>query len=310
MIYTFGEALAHVHSMLGEDDQVNLDNVRSAGQLAYGMLRDSQSWSKARQDLVLTTVAQVASSTTDTVTATLGSSTITSLETPFTAAMVGRQIQVGSEPQYLYVNAVTDSANIVLGDGNGTAVLWPRTTEAGASWRIFQSFYALPENTSLIISLAGDDPIYEYDGGRVALDESDPHRLETRDHADWWLYGGQNSSNVRTVELTPVPSIARIYRGQIATEAPLLDDQTVIEIDYSTFVLGILRLCTTTGVVKTGDEGWQLAHNNWSSAFKETRGTAISADRARISPTRTLNSRREARRRDSKYRATHLRWGR
>lgn len=308
MIYTFGQALAAIHLLIGKSDQVSLDDIRTLAQVWYVAMRDSSTWSKAREEFTISTVAQIASTSSDTVTVTNGSTAVTSAGTPFASAMEGRQIQIGAEQQYFYIKTFTDTSNVILGDGQGNAVAWPRDTDTSSGWRIFQTQYALPSNASLVLTLNGDRSIEEFDGGRVVLDEESPHRSLTADHADFWLYDGVNSSDLRLITLVDTPAIGRLYRGQVVTEAPTLDDQHVLEVDYASFVIGVAKLATNSGLGYTGDESWQLIHNNLSAEYKRITPAALATDRARTSPVRTFNRRRHARgRRDSTYRALHLR---
>lgn len=227
---TLSTVTTRVLTLLGSDAKLSTSEAESLVQTRYEHIYENWLWPRRLKDFVISLVAQVSSSTTDTVTATLASSTITSAGTPFTAAMAGRQIQIGAEPQYFFVNSVTDSANIVLGDGEGTAVTWPRATASGLSWRIFKTIYTLPSTAQAVVSLAGDFPLEELDGGRKRLDDTEPERLTTNDHPTSWVYAGADSSNVREIEVWPVPSTARLLRGQFLREAPTLASGTTIDI--------------------------------------------------------------------------------
>jgi hypothetical protein len=182
-------------------------------------------------------VAQVSSGTSDTVTVTNGSATVNSAGTPFTNAMDGRQIQIGDDEQYFFVTYVS-SSQITLKDGEGTSVNWPGSTASGQSWRIFQTLYTLPSAAQSVVSLAADYPLEELDGGRERLDFIDPDRSTTDSEVSHWCYAGVNSSNVREIEIWPVPTQARLLRGQYLKEAATLTTNDTIDVPVPILVYG------------------------------------------------------------------------
>src|SRR3990167_5710385 len=160
---------ADVLNLLGTDPQISTAELNTIIQLRYESVYESWLWSRRLRDLTIKLIASVSSTSSTTVTATLDSSTITSAGTPFTSGMAGRQIQVGSEAHYYFVNSFTSTAAVVLGDGEGSAMTWGLATDTAATWRVFQSIYTLPSDADTLVSLAGDNfEVDELDGGQYA----------------------------------------------------------------------------------------------------------------------------------------------
>ena len=194
---TLNDVVIRVQSLLGSDPSLSSTEVESMAQTRYEHIYETFLWSRKLRDFIIQTVAQVSSDSTNTVTVTNNSSTVTSSSTPFSAAMVGRQIQLGSELQYYFINSVPLSGQLELGDGEGNAVTWVGATANDVSWRIFQTIYLLPDGADAIYSLSSRFQIDELDGGRDTLDHSDPYRHETNADPRYWLYAGESSLSVK-----------------------------------------------------------------------------------------------------------------
>lgn len=234
---TLSTVRASVANLLGSESSLSTSEIEALINVRYQLMYETYHWSRRTRDFVISLVAQVSSGTSDTVTVTKGSATVTSAGTPFTAAMDGRQVQIGDDEQYFFVNYSSTSV-ITLEDGEGNAVVWPGSTASGQSWRIFQTLYTLPSSAQSIISIAADYPLEELDGGRERLDVIDPDRSSTSTDPRVWCYAGVNSSNVKEIEVWPVPSSARILRGQYLKEAPTLTTNDTVDIPVPPLVYG------------------------------------------------------------------------
>jgi len=220
---------SRVSTLLGTEASLSTTEIESLVQTRYEHIYETWYWSKRLRDFGISLVAQVTSGASDTVTVTSSSATVTSAGTPFTSAMTGRQIQIGDDPQYFFVS-FTDTANIKIQDGEGADYNWPGATASGQSWRIFKTIYTLPTTARDVVSLAGAFPIDELDGGRARLDVMDPERLTTNTHPTHWLYAGSNSGlTAREIEVWPIPTEARLLRGQFNREAPILSAASTID---------------------------------------------------------------------------------
>ena len=259
---TRADILADVKGLIGTDPQASDAEITTLIQLRFDRIFESWSWSRRLRDFTISTVAQVNSTSSDTVTATNGSPAITSAGTPFTSAMVGRQIAIAGESMYFFIDSFTSTSVVRLGNGEGTEVTWPGSTAGSKSWRVFQTLYTLPSDAESVVSLVGQNPMSEYDGGREALDAADPYRLATGSDPNYWIYAGEDASAtpLRQVEIVPVPTAARLLRGQYLRAAPTLAASTFIPVSRA-----LLAFLTTADVLnmlhaKTGDESYrQLA---------------------------------------------------
>jgi len=253
---TFTDMATRVLTLLGTDDHLTSAEVVSLAQTRYEHLYETKWWSRRARDFVITTVAQVSSGTTDTVTVTNGSATVTSAATPFTSAMDGRQIQISGEEQYYFVNYVSTSG-VTLEDGDGNAVTWGGSSASGLSWRIFQTLYALPSAADGVLTLAHDYPIDEYDGGRSALDLADPDRSTTGDRPRAWLYAGETSGGVKQVELWPVPTSVSLLRGQYLRKAPTVTGASTVDLSLPYLTFAVAADACGLLYAKTSDPNWK-----------------------------------------------------
>src|SRR3990167_10999300 len=281
-----------VVAMLGTDPQISSAELNTLIQLRYSSVYEGWTWPRRLRDFTLSLVASTSSTTSNTVTVTLDSSTVTSAGTPFTSAMVGRQIQIGAEPQYFFVNSFTSSAVIVIGNGEGTAVSWPRATNTAASWTIFQPVYALPSDADGVVALAGQFDVDEIDGGRASLDQFDPERTSSSSHPTGWCYAGETSAGVREIEVWPVPSTAIILRGQYARRTPTLsDDADEIGLPRSVIVYGVATEACGMMFAKTGDEAWSTKAGYFGRKASEEEDKFRAIEIERSSPPWTLRRR-------------------
>ena len=298
---------ADVLNLLGTDPNISTAELNTIIQLRYESVYESWTWSRRLRDFTLTLVASTSSTSTTTVTATLASSTITSAGTPFTSGMAGRQIQVGSEPHYFFVNSFTSTAALVLGDGEGSAVTWPRATDTAATWTVFQSIYTLPSDADSVISLSGANfEVDELDGGRSALDEIDPTRSTTAAHPTHWVYAGENSSSVREIEVWPVPTSAALLRGQYSRRAPTLAASTEIGMPRSVLVYAVMADACNMLFHKTGDTVWGDRAVFYERKYGDDEKRFRFMDLERLSPARSLgHHRRLGGFRGTDFEATH-----
>lgn len=254
---TRADILADVDNLCGNDPQLSDTEINTHIQLRYEEIYETFLWSKSLREFTLTLVAQTSSASTNTVTATLGDGTVTSAGTPFTSGMAGRSIQIGSEPQRFEIDTFTSTAEIELGDGESAAATWPRATASSLTWRVFQTLYALPSTGDTLVSLSGDFPLEELDGGRSMLDTIDPDRSTSSDHPTSWCYAGVTSTAARRIEVWPVPTQARILRGQMGRSAPTLVGTTTIDLNRGLLVYATTADCLNMLYAKTGDESYQ-----------------------------------------------------
>lgn len=299
---TRADIRTQVDGLLGDDPQMSTAELNALIQLKYSHWYEAWHWSRRTRDFVMATFGQVSSGTTDTVTATLGSPTIDSIGTPFTSTMDGAYIEIGDLRQY-YVVAYVNTAQITLEDGEGAAVNWPLATASGLSWRVFKHRYTLPATAEALLSLAGDQEITELDGGRTSMDQMDPDRTTTGDHPKWWFYDGEEAG-VRTIELWPIPSEARVFRGKFLRAAPTLADGTETGLNLSLMSYGVAADAFNVLFAKTGDEAYHRLALFYERKSLEVDKDFKPLDLERTSPPATL--RRGPRGLGSDWHVTHL----
>jgi hypothetical protein len=265
---------ARVLSLLGSDSSLSTAECESICATRYELLHDTFGWARRTRDFTLSTVAQTSSGTTDTVTVTLASATVTSAGTPFLSTMDGYQIAIDGVLQYFFV-VYSSTSVVTLADGEGNAVLWPVATNTTAAWRVFKTLYTLPTNTSRVETLAGQMRLEEYEGGRTALDLDDPYRTATAAEPTHWLYAGEDTSNVKQVELWPVPTSARLLRGQYLKSAGTLASGTYIDIPVPMLVFSAAADCCHLLHAKLGSSETMFEN---MALFFERKVTEISTD--------------------------------
>jgi len=209
--------------------------------------------------------------------------------------MAGRQIRIGAEPHYFFIDSVTSTSVIEIGDGEGTTVNWPRETNTSSGWTIFQHRYALPSDCEDVLSLSHNTGyLEEVDGGRAEVDFFDPDRSSSGDPPRTWWFDGENSSNVREIGVWPYPTAARILRGQYARIAPTLATATVIDVSIPALVYGTAADAASMMVAKEGtsSDAWIRLSSFLNGKYKETVERAIARDSSRHSEARSIRLRR------------------
>ena len=252
-------------------------------QLAFSRLYEATAWSRRLRDFTITTVASVASTSSTLVTATIDSPVVTSAGTPFTTAMAGRQIAISGLSMYFFIDSVTSTSVVRLGNGEGIEVNWPAATAGSKTWRVFQTLYTLPSTAESVMSLVGQNPMTEYDGGREALDAADPYRLTTGSDPFHWFYAGEDSSDVRQVEVWPVPTAARLLRGQSLRSAITLAATTAIPISRAMLAYYAAADVLNALHTKTGDASYKELALYYVREGGAARAEASFTDQERLS---------------------------
>jgi hypothetical protein len=282
-----------VKTLLGTDASLATAELNTLIQLRYEQLYEHWPWSRRRRDFTVSLVAQTKSTSTTLATVTSGSPTVTFAGTPITSAMGGRQIHLGGEPQYFFIK-FDSTSQITLQDGESADVNWPRASGGSKSWDVFQTLYTLPTTADGIVSLAGDFPIDEVDGGRPQLDILDPDRSTTGSHPTHWCYAGVDSSNVREIEVWPIPTAAILLRGQFTREAPTLSDTTKLDIPRSLVTYGTTVDACHLLHAKQGSQEtmWENKALFFERKLKELLSDFKFVDLERQSPPRSIGRRR------------------
>ena len=308
---TLGDVITLVENQVNNAVNVTITSakVEPIVQTRYELLYDQFLWRQRLRDFVLTTVAQVNSEASTVVVVTQGDATVTSAGTPFAASMVGRQIQVGTDRQYYFVASFTATSSIELGTGESASATWAASSASGESFRVFQTIYTIPTDADEIISMASDIPMEEGNGGRVWLDYIDAEREHTNDRPSHWVYAGEDASGVPEVEIWPVPTVARLLRGQYSIKYASLASTATININVPLLVAAatadvIHMLSMTTGPEESQLEPMALFYERKA---EEIFRKILPKELAKLSPVRRLERRSTSRRRfrGTDYEVTH-----
>lgn len=281
------DIVTRVTNLLGTDAQLSSAEIQSMAIARYEILHDANPWSKRRKEFTINLVAQTSSDDSNTLTATVASSNVQSAASPFVTTHDGMQLQIGSMRQYYFVSYNSAQA-LGLEDGNGNVVTWPAATVTGNTWRLFQTRYNLPTDCDILISIGYDYPLEEYDGGRPALDDADPHRESTATDPRFWVYAGV-SSTTRQIEVWPVPLQARTLRGQYLTEAAQISStSTISNVHPAVLTWAVAADCYNMLHSKTGDESYARLALFYEKKATEALNDILPHEVSRNNPPTTL----------------------
>ena len=203
---------------VGNSTQIAASDVDAILQDVHRDIATAFQWSQRRREALIQTVAPYS---TGTVSLTAGSSTITGSGTAWTASMVGSAIAVAPENSYFFVQAVNVGAQtLVLGDAQGTLVVWNGASAAGQTYRIFQHQYLL--GTNIAVVLAGVRNFRLRERSRAHVDGKDPMRQSTGQPSEFFLARNNISAGVEQVfiEFWPVPDAVYYERIPFLIEPP------------------------------------------------------------------------------------------
>lgn len=282
------DIVTRVQNLLGTDAQLSDAEIRSMAIARYEVLHDAHPWSKRRKEFTINLTAVSSNGEGAEVLVTLDSATVTSSSTPWTSANShNKQIKIGSEQQY-YFASFDSTSQLTLVDGNGTSVTWPNATASGNDWKLFQTVYTIPSDADLIMSLAYNYPLEQIDGGRAYLDRMDADRQAETSDPTHWCYLGINSSNVRQIEIWPVPTDAKTLHGQYLTEAAQITSTSYINVHPAVFTYAVSADCYSMLFSKTGDESQKHLALFYEKKATEALNDILPYETARNSPPTTL----------------------
>lgn len=301
---TRSQVRADVDGLIGTDPHLSDSEINTLLQLRYEHVYEARLWSRSLREFTVRLVALDSSASGEAASVTQGSATVTFSGTPIASGDDGKQIQIGDDPQYFHVGFGTTS-QITLENGEGTSVAWVGDTDTDASWKMFRTIYALPSTIDTVISVAGDFPIDELDGGREALDQLDPDRSTTGDHPKYWVYAGEDDSGNREIEVWPVPTQARLLRGQGGRKAPTLVDGTEVGINRALLSYAVAADCLNMLHAKTGDESYKALALFYERKSIEVGKDIGPKDLEKLSPASSLGRRSGRSLRGTDYEVTH-----
>lgn len=236
-----------------------------------GILGDNP-WAEKKAESTITTIAPYSTGTVSTT-----STAVTGSGTTFTSAMVGRYIRFGTDQTYYKITAFGSVTGLTI----ETAVA-SGDVSAGSTYSIFKNVYALPSDLDRILSMAYRDPLTEIT--RQDLDRLDPDRTVTATDPRYWCMRELDSSNVRQVELWPVPTGAVLVRFQYTKTNTLSSDSDVPLYRSDVLVWKSAASGAYLLYAKTGDEAWINLGDRFLQNFERQLSSALLDDVGRNSP--------------------------
>lgn len=245
-------------------------DIQAIIQAEHITLLEDYSWSRRKQDTLITLIA-----TTTTGTVTTSGTTVTGSGTSFTSSMVNQFIRIGSNTFYHLITGFTSTTVITI-----EAAL-PADITTATAYTIFQHLYTLPSDFGRITNVMSDIRLTEW--ARSEIERVDPYRSVTGTRPDIYTTRGPNSSNVFQIEFWPVPSSAQTIRIEYlrtntltnSTDVPLYRSDILVwkSAESAAFFLH----------GKTGDAAWLALADRYHQRFAESMQSAREDDLGRFS---------------------------
>jgi hypothetical protein len=235
--------------------QVDCDEIIDDVHRTFGTYQ----WSYRRRETIIQTTAPYS---TGTASITSGSSTVTGSGTAWTAAMVGRQIRLGTEYPFFYVGSINVGAQtLVLADAQLASVTWVAEAVVNGTYTIFQDQFAVPAEVAIIMEEVGYWPLWET--SLTEIDFLDPRRVSTGtgqpDRWYWCRDKVESATQFRYIGLWPVPGRAVTMRMPYLIEPPPLAADTDLPICPSEVLeLAAGMKAALFVFAKTGDQRWAV----------------------------------------------------
>jgi hypothetical protein len=198
---------------------------------------------------------------TGTVSLTAGSATVTGSGTTFTAAMVGKYLQVGSR-QPIRVTAYTSATSITI------AANWGEANVSGAAYSIIQLRFALPSDADRVVRLVG--PLWELQRKDLTLiDAIDPYRSMTGPPLVFCEVANYGPGS-KEIEIWPIPNTADTYTLTYRVQVPVLVSDS--DVPYlSEDIIAALAQSMACGILagRTGDQMWLALIDKYALAHQQ-----------------------------------------
>jgi hypothetical protein len=244
-------------------------------------------WSYRKRTTFLQTIVPV---DTGTVSIAEGSSTVTGVGTAFTEAMVGRAINLGNAPQYLFITAVDSPTSLEVGDYSLTPFPWGGPDVTGQTYSIWPMIYPLPDDLDTILLPTKDWPLHQKT--TELFDRLDPLRT-SRGDPDYFAYATQkqvDGTETRGIEFWPIassvltlrlPYVRRALDPVAASDIPLCPTELVEK-------LGTARAARYLRM-KTGDQRYTAEATDAMAEFASLIRECVQADVDRFGVPETIS---------------------
>jgi len=177
----------------------------------------------------------------------------------------------------LFVTMSHDTEEVTL------AQTWPGATLSGASYELFQRYYALPADVDIILAINhGETTLVEKT--TAELDWGDPSRQDRSDKALYFAHAGEKATTgEKLIELWPITTTAVHYScDYFAGHTPLVDGIDRPLVPPAIIEAAVLMDCCATQFAKTGDQRWMTMRSEHRADYEAARERMMAADSSRI----------------------------
>ena len=177
----------------------------------------------------------------------------------------------------LFVTMSRDTQEVTL------AQTWPGATLSGASYELFQRYYALPADVDIIQSINhGDTTLLERT--TEELDWSDPARQHRSDRASYFARAGTKlSTGEKLIEMWPITTVAEHYSlDYLAGHTPLVNGIDRPLAPAAIIENAVLQDCCATLYAKSGDQRWMTLRETYREDYELARERMMAADSTRF----------------------------
>lgn len=243
------------------DGQIDEVNARAIVDDCYRELYSTWSWSFAKTDGVITTIAPKSSGT---VTTTSGGTTLTGESTSWsTTDDVNSFIKVGGNTYE--VTAVASSVSVTID---------PAYISSGASnltYTLFKNRYTLATNVEYVTTMYSSWPMFER--SQFEINILDPRR-DSSGVPLFYMYRGFNTSNAQKIELFPYPDAAYIirYTGFAYDEIGTSGSKIIILLNNVVLKMAAEMACMTVAAKKddpTQSQKWMALAQGYGAQWRE-----------------------------------------
>lgn len=243
------------------DGQVDEVNARAIVDDCYRELYSTWSWSFAKTDGVITTIAPKSSGT---VTTTASGSTLTGTNTSWdTVNDVGSFIKVGGNAYE--ITAVASSTAITIDPA------YISSGTSGLTYSLYKNRYTLATNVQYVTTMHSAWPMFER--SQLEINMLDPLR-DSSGTPLFYMYRGFNTTNAQRVELFPYPDAAYIIRyvGFAYDEIGTSGSKVVILLNNVVLKMAAEMACMTVAAKKDDvaqAQKWMTLAQGYGAQWRE-----------------------------------------
>lgn len=248
------------------------DKLKAWVNARYKVLAGRRSWNWLVKDSIIQTVADI---TTGTITATLGSATITFSSGPVNS-VAGYFIQFSDSQDWYEIDTHTAASTTAV-----LTVPYLGTTSATLTYVLRKLYYALPTDTGKILDVRQSrtwNSTLKYVPARL-LDNYLAYRNSTATKPNWYSIIGIDSSRQYKMEIFPIPTAAmnlNVRRYKVVVD--MVDDDEVPEIPEAFHEILVWDVLKTYGFTFLDDTRISSAKAEYNELFNDMVHNDVAAE--------------------------------